>query len=489
MQCVSEMKESALHEPMFFKYSNLMSPMLINSSQIKSILKKRFIFSCYILTFGTLTCLSSQALSKGRELILWHSMTSEVAEKFVEIVNRFNQKPEIQTQNIKIVACYKNHESLQAPNLAEELKKRQTKSQKNGPHIIQLLEKDRMLFYGFPPLFVPLEKLTKNPSPHLKAENYISQLQPYFQDESNHKVLDFLPFSVSTAILIYNKNAFQLVGLNPESPPRTWETFESLAKRLKTQHLKSVLASSWISGHHFDQLSALHNETLAVKQTFKQDENKTAAIKLTLNNAFFIEHLDKLKTWYQNGWFSLDMGTKAEEDFINGEIAMLTLGVNRLKRIEKSINHRFEIGVGFLPYWKKHHKSLQSTGTLMGISSFWVLAGYDEEDYAVIQQFFEYLISCPIQTEWHQTTGFLPVVKEAELQNSAAKLAFKSIAGQTFQSNRSKEVLQNRLVLYTPGLREMLVQEMKEAIRGHKTSKEALDNVVFMGNKILEGKH
>lgn len=447
----------------------------------------RVYVSCFLII--CLTLISNAAVA-GHEIQLWHSMNNESGEKFEEIINRFNQRKEIQKKDVKIVPSYKGSN--------EELFSKALKmiGNKNAPHIMQLYEKGRIMMQSYPLSYVPLEKLTKKPSPRLKAEHFISHLRPYFKGLKDQKGLQSLPFSASTAILIYNKNAFSAAGLNPNLPPVTWEHFESLAKKLKNQNLKSVLASSWLSGHQVDQLGAIHNEPMAAKS----NDPKNSSFQLTMNRPFFIHHLEKLATWYQNGWFSLEVGAKAEEDFVKGEIAILTLGVNRLKRLEKLINKQFEIGVGNLPYWSEHQYAPQAS--LAGISSLWALAGHSEEDYAIIQQFFEYLTSASVQAEWHQTTGYLPVIKEAKtiiddqknhnnaLESFAAKVALESFLGQERKHPaQTSENLQGVLVFHTPKMREIMSQEIKEAIRGHKTAKEALDRVVFLGNRILKGEN
>src|SRR4029078_12844324 len=114
------------------------------------------------------------------------------------------------------------------------------------------------------------------------------------------------------------------------------------------------------------------------------------------------------------------------------------------------------------------------------------------EDYAVIQKFFEYLASPEVQAEWHEKTFYMPVVVgvaalsekhgflEQGLNGKTAKLAINS-----YSSKAPSEYSRGILLPNFPKIRELMVQEMKETIRGHKSAEEALNQIVVRGNKIL----
>lgn len=423
------------------------------------------------------------------QIILWHSFSGPLNEKFIVFVNRFNEQLNAQneqtkfkTSQYKIIPQYKG---TYEQTLAAGVKVFNTDA---APHILQVYEMGNLLMQSNPKAYVSLDKLSEKPSSILRPEHFISFIYNFYKTRNgNH--LASLPFSASSVILFYNKDAFKKAGLDPEKPPVTWEEFEKIALILKEKGAKNILASGWLSGHHLDHTGAWHNEPLATKGNGIEGENS----ELIVNRPFFRHHLGKLADWYQIGIFSLEFGPRSEEAFANEEILMLTQGSNRFACIEKNVNGKFQIGVGKLPYWKSHVKTPHNT--IAGGASFWALAGHSKEEYAIIQKFFEYLASPSIQSEWHQETGYMPVVvgatelakKQGFYENSVKGKAAK-VALDSFSQNAPKDHSRGVLLPNFSKVRELMVHEMKEAIRGNKTPKAALEEIEKTGNQIMREK-
>src|SRR5438132_855017 len=54
-------------------------------------------------SFYMLVLLLFQGLANAtQEIVLWHSLEGPISEKFIEIVNKYNQKPENIQANIKV---------------------------------------------------------------------------------------------------------------------------------------------------------------------------------------------------------------------------------------------------------------------------------------------------------------------------------------------------------------------------------------------------
>lgn len=425
----------------------------------------------------------------AKDIILWHSMDAQLGSLFQSFVERFNQKPEIREKNIKIVPQFKGNYDQ---TLEAGLKVLNTK---NAPHILQVYEMGNLIMQQKKDAFVPLNKLTETPSKSLQPENFIPTIREFYKSRSQEDKsknidagLPSLPFSASTVILFYNKNAFKNAGLDPENPPKTWEEFEKISEKLKKNGAQKIMASGWLSGHHIDHTAALHNQPIATHGNGIDGNNAV----LNINHPFFKYHLSKLAEWHQAGYFSIETGAQAEKAFANGEILILSQGSNRLPILEQVVGSNFEIGLGFFPYWQK--KISKPQNTIAGGASFWALSGHSKEDYAAIQAFFEYLASAETQAEWHQKTCYMPVVIGAEqiaenqnfydssLKGKAAKIALTS-----FSANAPREYSRGILLPEFTHVREVMIQEMKEAIRGNKTVENALQQIDVLGNRWMLG--
>lgn len=444
-------------------------------NQFKSLVTALF---CVLIILSSSTGIASN--NNQNEIVLWHSLDGPLGEKFEILVNRFNEQAESKKANYKVVTKYKG--------TYEQTFEAGTKvlNTASAPHILQVYEMGNAAMQANPSSFVAVDKLTTKPSRVLKPDHFIPFIYNFYKSR-NGNFLASLPFSASSVIVFYNKDAFKNAGLDPEKPPVTWEEFEQIAAILKEKGAKHVLASGWLSGHHLDHTGAWHNEPIATKGNGIESDQA----KIIVNRPFFRHHLSKLAAWYQIGLFSLESGTQSEQAFANGDVIILTQGSNRLPGIEKNVNGRFEIGVGKLPYWKSQVAAPHNT--IAGGASFWALAGHKQEEYEVIQKFFEFLASAQIQSEWHQETGYMPVVVGAteiaqkqgfydkSIKGKAAKIALES-----FSQNSPKEHSRGVRLPNFPKVREMMVHEMKEAIKGNKTPTASLEEIETAGNKIMQ---
>ncbi len=69
-----------------------------------------------------------------------------------------------------------------------------------------------------------------------------------------------MPFNSSTPILYYNKNVFKKAGLDPNTPPKTWEDVEAFSKKIMTSGAaKCGFTTGWISWIQLENFSAWHN--------------------------------------------------------------------------------------------------------------------------------------------------------------------------------------------------------------------------------------
>ena len=72
-----------------------------------------------------------------------------------------------------------------------------------------------------------------------------------------------MPFNSSTAMLYYNKDAFQAAGLDPEKPPTTYEEMSAAGKTLVASgKVKGGLSYGW-PAWIFEQTFAMHDQLLA----------------------------------------------------------------------------------------------------------------------------------------------------------------------------------------------------------------------------------
>ncbi len=81
--------------------------------------------------------------------------------------------------------------------------------------------------------------------------------------------------------------------------------------------------------------------------------------------------------------------------------------------------------------------------------------------------------------------GAQEIAKQKGFYENGLKGKVASIALKSFMGRQPKEYSRGILLPHYPKVRELMVQEMKEAIKGNKTAEEALNQIVIVGNNIM----
>jgi sn-glycerol 3-phosphate transport system substrate-binding protein len=291
-----------------------------------------------------------------------------------------------------------------------------------------------------------------------------------------------MPYNSSTPVLYYNKEAFQAAGLDPESPPKTWQEFDAALDALQASGSGCPFTTTWQSWIHLENFSAWHNVPFATQANGFGGLDAT----LVFNGPTQVRHIQQLGDWARDGKFVYG-GRRNESGarFNSGECAMLTESSAGYASIKAQTE--FDFGVSSLPYWDDADGAPQNT--IIGGASLWVLTGHPQEEYEGVAKFFSYLSSPEVQAEWHQQTGYLPITHAAyDLtkeqgfyeQNPGTETALIQMTAKAPTEN-SKGV---RLGSFDQ-VRGIIDEELEAVWAGTKSAQEALDSAVERGNVLL----
>lgn len=407
----------------------------------------------------------------GMEIVMVHAFDGFLEEKFSEIVEEFNQKPDHLKIKLKQVKNYKvaYEEGLIAHKKGE------------GPHILQVYEVATLSMMLEEENYVPIGDLLSKYQSHFNPDLYIDVVRKFYSAPNGNMLS--LPWNASTGVLFYNKTAFEKAGLDPEKPPATWPELEKMGERLHQVGYYGY-TTAWPAAYHLEHVSCWHDIPFATHHN--GFDGIGARLQCFQSGQKF--HVGKVAEWSQKGIFSYS-GRYTEEPerrFAAGECAILLQGANRLPLLQRRCD--FEIGVGFIPYWP--HLTEKPHTLNIGGSSFWVLKGFSDEEYKTIADFLIYLSSVEVQKKWHQATGYLPITNEAYFETK--KEGF-------YQNHKAAEiaileVLGNPPTEYSWGVRlgnyvkvrDILIDHLEKAFTGEMSAEEALDQGVIEGNKLLE---
>jgi sn-glycerol 3-phosphate transport system substrate-binding protein len=417
-----------------------------------------------------LISLMSEAWAVTTDIQLWHAMPGELGRQLERIVDKFNAAQ----KQYRIIPVFKGTygETVNAAIFAMRTR--------THPAIVQVSEVGTATMMAAKGAVYPISELVQDAGEMLDAQPFLPTVAGYYADISGN-LLSY-PFNVSTPILYYNKTLFRRAGLDPEVPPRTWPELEKTAQRLREAGVPCGFSSHWPSWIHVENFSALHDLPIATQANGLRGLDA----KLTINSPALVNYIAALASWQKSRNFEYGgRGTTAEPKFYSGECAMF-IGSSALIA-EMRVKAKFDVGYGMLPYWPDIRATPQNS--MIGGASLWVLRGRPSAEYRGAARFFAYLAQPDVQSDWHRSTGYLPITQSAyELTraqgfykgNPGAELAIKQVTLNPPTDN-SKAIRLGSFIL----IRDVIEDELELAFSGKKSPKAALDDAVKRGNELL----
>ncbi|HET7679353.1 MAG TPA: sn-glycerol-3-phosphate ABC transporter substrate-binding protein UgpB, partial [Xanthobacteraceae bacterium] len=351
---------------------------------------------------------------------------------------------------------------------------------RSHPAIVQVNEIGTATMMAAGGAIYPVYQLMKDAGEPFDPKAYLPAVTGYYTDMAGN-MLSF-PFNSSTPILYYNKALFKAAGLDENTAPATWPELEKAARRLRAAGAPCGFTTHWPSWVHVENLSAFHNVPLATRS------NGMAGLdaELTISNPMMTRHIAALVEWQKEKIFDYGgRATSAEPKFPNGECGIF-IGSSGLHG-DISASAKFPVGYGMLPYWPDTPGAPQNS--IIGGATFWVLRNRPEAEYKAAAKLFTFLSQPRIQAAWHQATGYLPITAAAyELsrqqgfydRNPGTSISIEQITRKPPTEN-SKGLRLGSFAL----IRDVIEDELEQALAGKKSAAAAVDSAVQRGNMLL----
>jgi sn-glycerol 3-phosphate transport system substrate-binding protein len=404
------------------------------------------------------------------EIAWWHAMSGELQPIVDKLAADFNASQ----REYRVVPEYKGQytQTMTAALFAVRTSQH--------PAIVQVNEVATATMMAAKDATYPVYQLMREQGVAFDPKAYLPAVSGYYTDPAGN-MLSF-PFNASTPILYYNKDQFRLARLDPETPPRTWPEVEAAAKKLHAAGIPCGFSAAWPSWVHVENLSAVHDVPLASKQ------NGFGGLdtELMMSNDVLLRHVTALANWQKTKVFDYGgRADRADAKFHGSQCGMYV--TSSATRPDILANAKFEVGYGLMPYWPDVAAAPQNS--IIGGATLWVLRGRPAAEYKGVAQFFAFLSRPEVQARWHQQTGYLPITRSAyELSqrqnfyaaNPGTDIAIKQITVKEPTEN-TKGLRIGSFVL----VRDVIEDELEQAISGKVSPKAALDSAVRRGNDIL----
>lgn len=220
----------------------------------------------------------------------------------------------------------------------------------------------------------------------------------YMNDGTFEDKIYAIPFQRSTPVFYYNVEAFREAGLDPDSPPKTWDEMIEMGKKLVVKDANGNvtrwgtripnlgLGGAWLYGG----LVVSKGDVLST-DTGTEARFDTPAAKASLD---FLLDLAK-EGVMQEGGISWGDTPKA---FLEGQTASMWTSTGNLAFVNE--NAEFEWNVGFLP-------GGDGPGAPLGGGNFYIFKDTTEEEQAAALDFIKFMTSPENAAIWSIATGYV----------------------------------------------------------------------------------
>jgi len=397
------------------------------------------------------------------EIEFWHAMTGSGQESLDSIVEGFNESQDKYTVKAEFQGSYE--ESL--------TKLRSVGGTKDAPAITQVFEVGTkyMIDSGFiEPMGTFIEKYDYDLSQ--LEENILN----YYKVDGE---LYSMPFNSSTPVMVYNKDAFEAAGLDPEKAPEKFQEVIDAAAKLKTDEMAgfSILTYGWF----FEQLVATQGG-LYVNEDNGRSGDATEAL---FNGDEGVKVFNFLDTMNKAGTFG-NFGTNWDDirsAFATEKVAMyLDSSAGVADMIE---NSPFEVGVAYIPYGDE----VERNGVVIGGASLWMSKGIAEKEQEAAWEFMTYLTTPEIQAQWHLETGYFAInpaaYEEENVKTAWAETPQIKVTVDQLQDTLPGLATQGALISVFPESRQQIVTALEDLYQG-KDPQQALDEAAEGTNRAIE---
>jgi sn-glycerol 3-phosphate transport system substrate-binding protein len=416
-----------------------------------------------------------KARAEGKIVITWwHAMTAALADEVNRIATGFNASQ----STIEVQPVYKGGyaDTLTAVIAASRAGQ--------APHLVQVFEVGTGTMLAAGKAVKQVWELSKETGVAIDPKTYIPAVRGYYSLADGR--MASMPFNSSTAVMWINKDAFRKAGLDPNTPPKTWQEVRKAAETIKAKDAAPVpMTTSWPTWIQLEEYSAIHNLPFATKENGFDGLDA----QLVFNGKAQVKHIQRLLDMAKDGTFKYGGRDTAPDPMIVSGQAAISFGSSSSRgNLVKSA--KFDWAEAYLPYDPEVIKTPENS--IIGGASLWVMNAPNRmpNEHRAVAEFLRYIGKPDVDATWSQNTGYVPVTlagydaskKQGFFdKNVGADIPVEQLVRGTMNAN-SRGLRLGRL----PEIRNIIQEELEKALQGGQNAKQVLDVSVERGNKVLK---
>src|SRR4051794_11501766 len=403
------------------------------------------------------------------EIQWWHAMTGPNNDVVVKLANDFNASQ----SDYRIVPTFKGSyaDVLNAGIAAFRAG--------NAPGIMQVFEVGTATMMAAKGAIKPVSEMMKEQGEAFDPKSCLPAITGYYSTAKG-EMLSF-PFNSSSMVMWVNKDA--LKKANIAEIPKTWpEVFEA-GKKLKAAGFdKCGFTAAWSPWALVEQFSAWHNVPMGTKANGLDGFDT----EMKFNSPLHVRLLTDLVTLQKDKTYDYSGRTNENEGrFTSGECPIMLTSSGFYGNVKA--NAKFDFAAAPMPYYPDVAGAPQNS--IIGGASLWVMGGKTAAEYKGVSKFFTFLSDTDRQAKLHVESGYLPITKAAYEKVKASGFYTQFPDRETpIKELTNKEPTENSRGIRFGNMvqiRDMISEELENALAGKKTPQAALDDAVARGNTVL----
>ncbi len=267
-----------------------------------------------------------------------------------------------------------------------------------------------------------------------------------------------IPFQRSTIVAYYNKDMFREAGLDPESPPSTWDELVDMGKKLTKEGTSGLMIPSTGYPYWMFQALAIQNGKELMSNdgltTYFDDPEVVEALEFW--NSLSTEH-GIMPTG------TVEWGT-LRQAFLEGQTAMMWHSTGNLTAVKNSAS--FDFGVAELP-------ANVRPGSPTGGGNFYIFQETSEEERAAAIKLIKFMTAPEQAAAWSIATGYMGV-SPAAYETEALKAYTSEFPPALVARNQLENAVAEFSTFETARVREGLNNAIQAALTGSKSPADAL---------------
>ncbi len=279
-----------------------------------------------------------------------------------------------------------------------------------------------------------------------------------------------IPFQRSTIVAYYNRDMFTAAGLDPDTPPSTWDELLEMSQALTNDDTYGIMIPS--TGYPYWMFQAL-----AI-------QNGVELMSGDGLNTYFDapEVVEALEYWMS---LSTEHGVMPEgtvewgtlrQAFLEGQTAMMWHSTGNLTAVRNAAT--FDFGVAELP-------ANTRLGSPTGGGNFYVFEDTTEEERAAALSLIQFMTSPEQAAAWSIATGYMGV-SPAAYETEALQAYTLEFPPALVARNQLENAVAEFSTFETARVRDGLNNAIQAALTGSATAAEALAGAQAAAERLLE---